>query len=279
MFTYPKVQIPARPSVGLEIAGGREGQSCLGRRRQIRGTSDHPGKVRRDGVEDFGGRIASGDSLMIGRKDGNIFRPVRRQLSPLNLIDLRREFGELFSILRKLFFPLLTRFAAPPPNSGLEVVIHSVGNQKLGVSRPAIGLLYELDLFFAERLAVRSARILTMRRTIADMTIDDYDGRSARRARSSPQRVLDAIQIVGIPYAKDVPSVRQKASCHIFGERNIGFALDGDVIVVVDPAEVIELQVPRKRSCLARDAFHHAAVAAERVNAIAEQFKIWLVVT
>src|SRR5258708_31833622 len=111
------------------------------------------------------------------------------------------------------------------------------------------------------------------------MTIDDYDGGSAGRARSSPQRVLDAIQIVGIPYAKDVPSIRQKSPCHIFGEGDIGFALDGDVIVVVDPAEVIELQVPRKRSCLARDAFHHAAVAAECVNAIAEQFKIWLVVT
>src|SRR5262249_171384 len=63
-----------------------------------------------------------------------------------------------------------------------------------------------------------------------------------------------------------------------FGERDIGFAFYGDVIVVVDPAEVIELQVSRDRGCLARDSFHHAAIAAERVNSIAEQFKTWLVV-
>src|SRR5258708_2574904 len=231
MFTDAKVQIPARSSVGLEIAGGREGQSCLGRRSQIRGTSDHPGKVRRDGVEDFGGSVASGYSLAIGWKNGNVFRPVRRQLSPLNLIELCGELGKLFAVLRKLLLPLLACFAAPPPDSGPEVLIHSVGNQKLGVGRPAIRLLDELDLFFAQRLAVRSARILTMRRTITDMTIDDYDGRSARRARGSPQCVLDAIQIVGIPYAKDVPSIRQKSPCHIFGDRDIGVALVGAVIV------------------------------------------------
>src|SRR6202007_2080350 len=145
-------------------------------------------------------------------------RPVCRQLSLLKLIELRSKFGELFPVLRKLFFPRLARFATSPPNSGLEVLIHSVGHEKLGVSRPAIRLLYELDLIFAERVAVRSACILTMRRTIADMTIDDYYRWSARRGRGIPQCVLDAIQIVGIPYAKDVPSVRQKASGHILGE-------------------------------------------------------------
>src|SRR5260370_8340284 len=85
MFTDAKVQIPARSSVGLEIAGGREGQSCLGRRSQIRGTSDHPGKVRRDGVEDFGGSVASGYSLAIAWKTGNVFLQIRPQLPPFHL--------------------------------------------------------------------------------------------------------------------------------------------------------------------------------------------------
>src|SRR5258708_3010222 len=74
-------------------------------------------------------------------------------------------------------------------------------------------------------------------------------------------------------------SVAKKAPRHIFGERDVGLAFDSDVIVVVDPAEVIELQVPRKRSGLTRDALHHAAVAAERVNPVPEQFKIWPVVS
>src|SRR6185503_2616047 len=46
-----------------------------------------------------------------------------------------------------------------------------------------------------------------------------------------------------------------------------------DVIVVIDPAQVGELQVSCQRSRLVRDPFHHAAVAAQRVNVIIEQLE------
>src|SRR5258708_28320481 len=113
-----------------------------------------------------------------------------------------------------------------------------------------------------------------MWRTIADMAIYDYDGRSACRTRGITQRFLDAIEIVGIPYTNDIPSVGEKPAGDIFGERDIGFTFDGDAIVVVNPAKVIELQVPRNRGGLARDAFHHAAVAARRLDPILEPLKI-----
>src|SRR6266436_3648407 len=279
VFTDAKVQIAARSTVGLKITRARERQSRLGGRRKVSGATDHPGKVRRDGIEDFGRSVASGYSLAISWKNGNILRPVHRQLAFLNLIELRGKFGKLNPVLGELFLPQFARFAAPPSNPGLEVLVYPAGNQELGVGRPAVRLLHQLNLLFAERLAVRRARVLAMRRTIADMTINDYDRWSARRARGIPERVLNAIQIVGIPDTNDVPSIRQKSPGDVFGERDIGFAFDRDVIVVIDPAQIIELQVPGNRGCLARDSFHHAAIAAECVNAIAEQFKIWLVVT
>src|SRR5246127_377726 len=239
VFTDPKVQITARSTVGLKITRARERQSRFGGRSKVRGATDHPGKVRRDGIEDFGRGVASGYSLAISWKIGNVLRPVHRQLAFLNLIELRGKFGKLFPVLGELFLPLFARFAAPPSNPGLEVLVYPAGNQELGVGRPAVRLLHQLNLLFAKRLAVRRARVLTMRRTVADMTINDYDRWSARRARSIPERVLNPIQVVGIPYAKDVPSVCQKASSHVFGERDVGFAFDGDVIVVIDPAEVV----------------------------------------
>src|SRR6516164_5344163 len=272
------MQIAARSTVGLKVTGAGERQSRFGGRSKVRGATDHPGKIRGDGIENFGRGVSPGYSLAIGWKRGNVLRPVHRQLSLLNLIELRRKFWKLFPILRELLLPLFPRFAASPSKPGLKVFVYSGGNQELGVGRPAIRLLHQLDLLFAERLPVRRTGILTMRRTIADMTIDDDDRWSAGRAGGIPERVLDAIEIVGIPDAKHVPSVRQEPPGDVFGERDIGFAFDGDVIVVVDPAEVIELQVSRDRGCLARDSFHHAAIAAERVNSIAEQFKTWLVV-
>src|SRR4029077_13834077 len=156
------MQISARSSVGLKIAGGRERQACLGSRSQVRRASYQPRNVWSNAVQNFGGRVASGHSLGIGGKDGNVFRPIRRQLSLLNLVELRCGLGEFYSVLRELFLPILARFAASPPNSGFEVLIHPVGYKKLGVWRPAISLLGYLDLFFTERLAVSRAGVLTM---------------------------------------------------------------------------------------------------------------------
>src|SRR5258708_21089906 len=144
--------IPARRSAGLKIAGAREGQSCLGGWSEVRGTSEQPRKIRRDGIENFGGRVASGNSLGIGGKDRNVFRPIRRQLSFLNLVELCRKLGEFFPVLLEFFLPLLARFAASPSNAGFEVLIHAVGYKKLAVRRPAIRLLRQLDFFFTERI-------------------------------------------------------------------------------------------------------------------------------
>src|SRR5581483_2182451 len=52
-----------------------------------------------------------------------------------------------------------------------------------------------------------------------------------------------------------------------------GIALDRDVIVVVDPAEVREPEVPGERRGLLRDALHQAAVAADRVDVVAEDLE------
>src|SRR5215510_6175553 len=131
------------------------------------------------------------------------------------------------------------------------MLVHRGRNEKLGVSRPAVRLLYKLYLFFAQRLAVRRARILTMRRAIADMTLYDYDGRSRCRPRGSSKGTFDSIEIVGIPDANDVPPVAKEPRSDVFGERDIRLAFDGDVIVIVDPAQVIEFEMPGERGGLA----------------------------
>src|SRR5262249_20063426 len=91
MFSNPEVQIAAGRTVRLKIAGTGEGQARFRRRSKVCGPSDHPWNTRCDGIEDLGGRVAPGYSLAVGRKDGNILRPVSRKISLLNLIELRRQ--------------------------------------------------------------------------------------------------------------------------------------------------------------------------------------------
>ena len=87
------------------------------------------------------------------------------------------------------------------------------------------------------------------------------------------ERALEHLQVVGVADARDVPAVADEARGHVLAERQRRVALDGDVVVVVDPAEVGELQVAGQRRGLAGDAFHHAAVAAQGVDVVVEQLE------
>ena len=54
----------------------------------------------------------------------------------------------------------------------------------------------------------------------------------------------------------------------------MGWWVDGDVVVVVDPAEVLETEVARQRCGLGFDPLHQVAVATDRVCLVVEGVKI-----
>ena len=85
-------------------------------------------------------------------------------------------------------------------------------------------------------------------------------------------------QIVGIADPQHVPAIGEEARRDILGEGDAGLAFDGDVVVVVDPAQVVELEMAGERGRLRADAFHQAAVAANRVDVVVEQLEARLVV-
>ena len=68
-----------------------------------------------------------------------------------------------------------------------------------------------------------------------------------------------------------VPAIAFEPRADIFAERQAGVAFNGDVIVVVDPAEVRKLQVSGQRGGFAGNSFHHVAVAADGVDVVIEE--------
>src|SRR4029453_17919108 len=66
------------------------------------------------------------------------------------------------------------------------------------------------------------------------------------------------------------PPVAHEAGRDVLGEGDVGVTFDGDVVVVVDPAQVVELEVAGQGGRLGRHAFHHAAAAAHRVDVVVE---------
>ncbi len=159
-----------------------------------------------------------------------------------------------------------------------EALVDTVGHQELRVLRPAVALLGEADLLLAERLAVGGAGVLLVWRAVADVAFDDDHRRPVVDVLGAVEGRREALAVVGVTDAQDVPAIGEEAGGDVLAEGERGVALDGDAVGIVDPDEVRQLQVARERGGLAGDALHHAAVTAERVDAVVEQLEVRLVV-
>ena len=159
-----------------------------------------------------------------------------------------------------------------------ELLVNFRRNQKLRVLRPAVVALRHFDLFLTERISVRLRGILHVRSAVADVAVDHDESRSAAGLGERAQRLFDPPDVVRIADAHDIPAVRDEACDHILGEGDRGGSLDGDVVVVVNPAEVVEAQVSRQGRRLGAHALHHATVAAHRVHPVVEQLVPGLVI-
>jgi hypothetical protein len=73
-----------------------------------------------------------------------------------------------------------------------------------------------------------------------------------------------AFDVVAVGDPLHVPVVGGKAGADVFGEGEVGGAVDADVVVVVEDDELAELLMAGKRGGLAADALHHVAVTGER---------------
>src|SRR5881296_995491 len=85
--------------------------------------------------------------------------------------------------------------------------------------------------------------------------------------------MLDAVDIVRIADSQHIPPISEKASSDILSEGDARVAFDRDVVVVPNPAEIVESQVGGERRRLRADTLHQAAVAAHRVDLVIENVK------
>src|SRR5262245_42372824 len=78
------------------------------------------------------------------------------------------------------------------------------------------------------------------------------------------------IGVVRVANSQNIPSIGLESCAHVFGECEARTSLDRDVVVVENPAEVVESQMTRQRRRLRSHAFHEAAITANRINFVVE---------
>ena len=126
---------------------------------------------------------------------------------------------------------------------------------------------------------MRCRGVLLVGRAVADVAVEDQERRAPLRLPEDLERVLDPLDVVRVAHPEDVPPVGEKARRDVLGERDPRRPLDRDVVVVVDPAEVVEAEVAREGGRLGRDPFHHAAVSGDGEDAVVEDVEAGTVVT
>ena len=92
----------------------------------------------------------------------------------------------------------------------LEMLAHAVRHEELGILRPAVAALGQADLLLAERLAVSRAGVLLVRRAVADMAVDDDQGRHIGACFEFLDCLRQAFGVVGIADALHVPAIGEE---------------------------------------------------------------------
>src|SRR5215469_2253609 len=120
--------------------------------------------------------------------------------------------------------------------------------------------------------------VLLVWRAVADVAVENNERRPSLCLAENVQGLLDPVEIVCIADAQDIPSVSDKSRWHILREGNSGVAFDRDVVVVINPAEIVEAEVPCQRRGFRGNSLHQAPIAANRINVVIENVEAWTVV-
>ena len=180
--------------------------------------------------------------------------------------------GELGSPLRNAACARLPRLAPRRDRrAGLAVVReHVVGDEEGLVGRQAEDLLDRADLVVAERVAVRVRGVGVLRRRPADVAAQHDEARAVGPpAIALAQAGLERVEVVGdLTELDDVPAVASKRLRDVVGVRELGRAVDRDVVVVVDVDEATEPEVAGERRGLVAHALLEAAVAGDREHVV-----------
>ena len=270
----PQMQVPARTVLGLEVAGALEGQPRLRRGRQVRRTPDQPRHASGDRVEHRAGRVAPGQPLLVGAERGDVVAPTVGELAPLHPRELVRELRMRLLVGGQPLEPCPAELATACADPVLEHGVDAVGDQEGRVLGPAVVPLGGPDLLLTEGFAVRAARVLLRRRAVRDVRVDDDQRGASDLAAERLERPREHLEVVRVGDPRDVPAVAGEPRGHVLAEREGGVPLDRDVVVVVHPAQVRQLEMARERGRLVRDPLHHAAVPRHRVHVEIEQLEV-----
>src|SRR4029453_15470790 len=150
-------------------------------------------------------RLSSRDAFRVRRKDRQVAVPPRGERASLHLLDFSRELGVADLVSVEQLHPLSPRGCTALAHLLGEMLVDASRHEELLVFGPSVAAFDQADFVVAERFAVRFCCVLLVRRTVADMTVENDEWAPALRVSEYLEGVLDAIDVVGISHSQHVP--------------------------------------------------------------------------
>ena len=182
--------------------------------------------------------------LCICGERGKVFVPAIGKLPVLHAIKGVCQVWIFLLVVGEHRHPLIAERAPAFPHQFLKAFFDAVGDQKFGVFGPAIELLGRVELLPRRGFSMRFFCVLTMRRTVSDMAVDDDHRWAVRRVLKEANRLGKRVTVVCVRHVRDVPAVSLEAGLYVVAIREAGLAFNGDLVVVVDPAKVESFRWP-----------------------------------
>ena len=117
---------------------------------------------------------------------------------------------------------------------------------------------------------MRLGRAGLRRRALGDHRLAADQRRTIGDRVGRPDCRVDGFDVVAVDMRDDVPAIRFEPARRVVGEPTARLSVDRDAVVVVENRKLPQAPRAGKRTGFVRDAFHHAAVAGERVGAVVD---------
>src|ERR1044071_2915350 len=105
------------------------------------------------------------------------------------------------------------------------------------------------------------------------MAVQNDERGPSSRLSEDVERLLDPLTIVSVSDSQHVPSVSEEASRNVLSECQTSVPLDRDVVVIVDPTQIVEAEMTGKRCSFRRNSLHQTTISTNGVDVVVENLE------
>ena len=254
-----------RGEEGLALHVGLVGRS------QVRGAAEQVRDLVLQDLDHGSGGCSGRFRLLSLDPEVSIVRESGFSLVGVPEIPLLSEFRELLLPCSEEFIPCFLSCCLALGDL-VVVRVDLVRDIERLLRRPLKEILHRGDVVRAEGLAVCGSLALLRRAAVADLGLDDDEVGSGGICRCVFDRLADCREVVSVLYSQGLEAERLDALLDILGESDVGAAFDRDLVGIIEDGQLVQLPGSCQGQGLGRNAFHHAAVAADRVGAVIDDF-------